>query len=145
VGVLSDFIIADRTEAAAINQAKGGHLEQWTCLESKGIDSVKLGTLWAILSRTEYDPAFMDMDVCVLDQPSDEGPWLMLVPSKLVSAVAALDGYLAKSVAREWGKSEEFQMGGWSEDAVVEWFQDFIAFAQTAQTAGKDLLLWMSL
>jgi hypothetical protein len=44
VGVLSDFIIADRREAATINQAEGRHLEQWTCLESKGIDPVKLGT-----------------------------------------------------------------------------------------------------
>lgn len=141
---LSDLIIADRSEAVAINQADGGPLQKWECLESKGIDPVKLGKLWAILSRSEFDPGFMGDD-CLLHQDSDDGPWLMLVPSQLIAALAALDSERIESVAGEWAKTEEFQLPGWSEDVVIDYFRDLVVFVQKAQAQGKDLLLWMSL
>ena len=48
-------ISSSPTEAKRLpwNDAQGSHLKQWPCLESKGINTVKLATLWAILSGTE--------------------------------------------------------------------------------------------
>jgi hypothetical protein len=144
VGVLSDLVIADRSEATAINEAEGGHLKQWPCLESKGIDNVKLGMLWSILSETEYDSSFMGDD-SILDQPSDEGPWVMLVPEEMVSAIANLDDSRVETIGRVWAKIEEFESDGWAEDSVLEYFKEFAQFAKNVQEQKKDLLLWMCL
>jgi hypothetical protein len=141
---LCDLIVADRNEAGAINQAGGSHLEKWTCLESNGIDPVKLGTLWAIVSAIEFDPNFMG-DNATLDQSSEDGPWVLLVPNSLVNAIAALDAPRANAVAHDWAKTEEFQLDAWSELDVIDYLQALIALARTSKAQEKDLLLWMSL
>ncbi len=144
MGVLSDIIVADRGEAAAINDAEGKHLAKWPCLESKGIDTVKLGTLWAIMSGTEYDANFLGSE-SMLDEPTDEGPWVFLIPDALVSAVAELDAERIETVAREWANTEEFQLDRWPPDVVVGYFKEFVEFARRARSQKKDLLLWMCL
>ena len=144
MGVLSDFIIADRSEAVAINDAQGSHLKQWPCLESKGINTVKLATLWAILSGTEYDSGFM-LDESILDQPTDEGPWVFLVPDQLVSAVFSIGNDRIEFVAREWAKTEEFKLDRWPEPEVIAYLKQFVEFARKARAQNKDLLLWMCL
>src|SRR4051794_30941380 len=116
MGVLSDIIIASPDEAASINAAGGNHLKRWACLESKGIDTIKLSTLWQILNNQPLDgidagAQFM-MDG-LLDQRSDEGPWLYLLPDALVAAVAALDEDAEESVSEKWAETEEFQLDGW--------------------------------
>ena len=77
MGVLSDIIIADRGEAAAINAAGGAHLKQWPCLKSKGIDQIKLFTLSRILhgrSVDDIDASVAFMQGATLDEKSQEGP-----------------------------------------------------------------------
>src|SRR5580658_1743086 len=102
MGVLSDIIIADRSDAAAINAANGAHLKHWPCLGSKGIDTLKLGTLSQILNDRPVDDvnavATFMMDG-VLDQRSDEGPWVYLVPQQLHSALSSLGEGTRESVA----------------------------------------------
>lgn len=148
MGVLSDIIIADKIDAAAINAAGGAHLKRWPCLESKGIDTIKLGTLYQILHNRSLD----DMDFfgkfmqdAVLDQRSNDGPWVFLVPEDLKSALAALDDAGAESVTEKWAATEEFESDGWQFDDVEEYFQSLVVHARKARDAGKSLLLWMSL
>ena len=144
MGVLSDLIIADRSEAASINAAQGAHLDQWICLESKGIDSIKLSTLWGILSNTEFDPSFMGGGA-ILDQASDDGPWVMLAPPELVAAVADLDDARVRKVANAWAKTEEFTLDRWPAELVHEYLAAFRQFARQARQESKDVLLWVSL
>jgi hypothetical protein len=148
MGVLSDIIIADRNEAAAINAADGAHLKRWACLQSKGIDTIKLGTLYQIVhDRSLDDMGFFAkfMQDAVLDQRSDEGPWVFLIPEELTSAVAALDEAKAEAVTEKWAATEEFVLDRWQSADVEEYLQDLVAHARKAREAGKSLLLWMSL
>jgi hypothetical protein len=148
MGVLSDFIIADRSEAAAINAAGGAHLKQWPCLDSKGIDTIKLGTLYQILhNRSSDDWNFVAsfMQDALLDRPTDDGPWVFLIPDELASAVAALDETRAVAVTSKWAATEEFENAGWQVEDVEQYLQLLITHATAACDAGKRLLLWMSL
>lgn len=148
MGVLSDIIIADTNEASPINAARGTHAKSWSCLESKGIDTIKLGTLSQILNNRSVDDvntvATFMIDQ-VLDKKSDEGPWVYLVPEQLHSALLSLDEDAQESVAEKWAATEEFTLDGWQAADVEEYLGDLIAHARKARDAGKTLLLWMSL
>jgi hypothetical protein len=148
MGVLSDIIIAEPDEAAAINAARGTHLNRWPCLESKGIDTIKLGTLSQIMAGRPVEDidaisTFMTDDM--LDQGSDEGPWIFLVPEQLKLSLAAINKDAEEEIARKWACTEEFALGGWDVTDVEEYLHDLIAHAGRAREAGKSLLLWMSL
>ena len=148
MGVLSDIIIADRSEAAAINGAGGTHSKQWPCLESKGIDQVKLFTLSQILqgrSVDDVDASIAFMNDAILDHKSEEGPWVYLVPAELQSTIASLNDDALVSVAEKWAATEEFALDRWQSADVEEYLQDLVAHARKAREAGKSLLLWMSL
>ncbi|HEY8748289.1 MAG TPA: hypothetical protein VIM11_09965 [Tepidisphaeraceae bacterium] len=148
MGVLSDIIIADRNEASTINAAAGSHVKCWPCLESKGIDTIKLGTLSQILNNRSVDDVntvATFMTDAILDTKSDEGPWVYLVPEQLQKALASLDGEAQESVAEKWAVTEEFTLDRWPPSDVEEYLQDLVAHARNARQAGKSLLLWMSL
>lgn len=148
MGVLSDIVIAHRNEAAAINAAGGAHLKSWHCLESKGIDTIKLGTLSQILNNRSVDDvnsvATFMMDQ-ILDQKSDEGSWVYLIPEQLQSALLSLDEDAQESVAEKWAATEEFALDQLQTADVEEYLGNLVAHARKARDAGKSLLLWMSL
>ncbi len=148
MGVLSDIIIAGPDEAAAINAAGGAHLQSWPCLGSKGIDCIKLGTLSQILAGRPLD----DIDAIVnfmindaLDQTSDNGPWVFLMPEQLERAIAAIGEDIEEDIASKWAATEEFVLDRWQPADVEEYLHDLIVHARKASAAGKSLLLWMSL
>ena len=148
MGVLSDIIIAGRDEAADINAARRAHMNRWPCLDSKGIDTIKLGTLSQIIADGPLDDidaisTFMTTDE--LDAASDEGPWIFLVPEQLKFSLAAMVRDVEMDVAQKWAATEEFALGGWDLADVSEYLHGLIAHARRACFADKSLLLWMSL
>ncbi|MCO6436744.1 MAG: hypothetical protein J5J06_06630 [Phycisphaerae bacterium] len=148
MAVLSDIIIARPDEAGSINAAEGKHLQRWPSLESKGIDTVKLGTLSKILMDrpvNDVDAVASFMLDAILDEASEDGPWVFQVPDELVAAVAALDSPTIDRVAQAWAATEEFQLSRWSERDVREYMRDLVTISARARAEGKTLLLWMSL
>jgi hypothetical protein len=148
MGVLSDFIIADADEAAAINAAGGAHLKRWDCLESKGIDAIKLWTLQQILAGQPLDDVnaaatFMANDM--IAEASDDGPWVFKVPADLQGSIAALTPSALGRVAATWAATEEFTIVGRTAPVVEEYLHDLVSLAQRARAAKKSILLWMSL
>ncbi|HEY1921384.1 MAG TPA: hypothetical protein VGG44_01355 [Tepidisphaeraceae bacterium] len=148
MGILTDIVIANPDEAAAINAARGQHLKRWVCLESKGVDTIKLGTLSQILAGRSIDDIDMVasfMTNGILDQASDEGPWVFLVPGELQLALAVLDQEMEKRVAEKWAATEEFRLDRWGATDVQQYLHNLVAHARKAKDANKQLLLWMSL
>jgi hypothetical protein len=148
MGILSDIIIAEPAEAAAINAAGGAHLQHWPCLASKGIDCIKLWTLSQILAGRpldDIDAVARFMINSVLDRTSDDGPWVFLIPEQLQRAIAATSEDGEEDIAAKWAATEEFILDRWQPADVEEYLHDLIAHTRKACAAGKSLLLWMSL
>jgi serine protease inhibitor len=135
-------------KASAINAARGSHLKRWPCLESKGIDTIKLGTLSQILSNrsvNDVNTVATFMTDALLDQRSDDGPWVFLVPEQLQAALVSLDEEAQDTVAEKWAATEEFSIAGWLLADVEDYLQDLVAHARKSRQAEKSLLPWLSL
>jgi hypothetical protein len=145
MGVLTDFVLTDPLTTKAI----GAHLnpDQHTAwLAANGIDHVKMGTLYAILSNTPYNPDFMTNPESFLFVASDESLWIQRVPQDMVVRLEKLTDQEIRAVAAQWAKTEEFdpQYSNWSSEAV-EWFvREITAFARMAVAGNQTLLMWIS-
>jgi hypothetical protein len=141
---LTDFVVADRADAQRVCDSDCPS-EEFSGLEAKGIDPVKLGTLYAVLTETEYDPSFVGGDpIC---DGGEEGPWVIEVPNDLVQRLAKLDAKQIGAVAAKWTKTEEFspKYDNWPPELVHEVLSDLAKLCAQAAAVKKSVLLWMSL
>ena len=143
MGVLTDFLVADEIDAAKVGQSFTP-LEEWAGIEGKGIEHVKLGRLWALVSGATYQSSFI-REFSQLHEQSEDGPWVFRVPGKLVVAIAGLDDCRGSEISREWAKVEEFALDRWDAASVEKFLSEFRVLAQQACAQNKSLLMWMSL
>ena len=124
---------------------------EWPAVELKGLDTVKLGKLEAILSGTEYDDLDQDELHQVVRAGGEEGPWIAPVRPPLVDALASLGEPRTPSIAADWGATEEFTIGrkgGLSRDEVNELaaaLRDLAALARVARDRSEPMYLLLAL
>lgn len=141
---LTEFVVADRGEAQRVCDSVSPS-EEFKGMDAKGIDPVKLGTLYAILADGEDVPDFAD------DEPlcdgGEEGPWVMDVPTDLVLRLAKLDADQIGAAATKWANTEEFssEYDDWSPELVREVLSELSKLCAQAVAANKSVLMWMSL
>jgi hypothetical protein len=141
---LTDFVVAERNDAQRVCDS-GCPSEEFRGLAAKGVDPVKLGTLYAILTGTEYDPTFAtDEPLCA---GGEEGPWVIEVPSDLVQRLAKLDAKQLGTAAAMWAKTEEFspKYDNWPPELAHEVLEELGKLCSQAVAAKKSVLMWMSL
>jgi hypothetical protein len=145
MGVLTDFVVAATSEAQRVGESHCPSRD-FNGIEAKGIDPVKLSTLYAILTERPVDPAFMDGDSCLYSR-SDEGPWVLLVPADLVQRVAKLSAKEVSATASDWSKTDEFspKHGRWPPEVIEQWLEELARLCRQAVAEEKALLMWMSL
>ena len=139
--MLSDFFVAEDTEAAAVAKAKPP-AKKWLPLFARDLDDVKLQQLWdAVRGASKKRLPVMRL----LHAASDAGPWVYAVPDPLVERVAALDDAGLKRAAEAWAEAEEFALDGWQPADVQEVLVGLQAVCQRSRAAGKGLLLRLGL
>ena len=112
MGVLTDVVIADEGEAEAVATERVP-AKRWRGIDAKGIDQVKLATLWARLAQRGLDVESivkLTTDFAALFEVSEEGPWVFRIPRPLVELLADLDDQGAVTTAVEWASTEEFML-----------------------------------
>ena len=143
MGVLSDIIVADRSEAQAIVDARGAHERTWPVLESKGIDAAKLESLWSVLPGGKRDPTFMDSASLVYQVKG--GPWISVVPPPMVRALSDVSDDALDRLAKDWAETDECRNEDWSAEDVRDYLVELVAISRRARDAQKGLLLWICL
>jgi hypothetical protein len=143
MGVLTDILVADESEASAI-ASEGVPTKRWHGIDAKGIDQVKLGTLWALLTEQAYKSELI-ADFISLHEVSEEGPWVYRVPGSLVKLLAELDDKRAAKTSLTWAATEEFELDGWEGSQVRSFLDQLRSIARDATAKRKGLLMWMSL
>ena len=143
MGVLTDLVVADPQDARQVCESNCPS-EEFNGLEARGIDTVKLGTLYQVLTDTDYDPEFFGDALC---SGSEEGPWVFEVPPRLVKGLGALDAAQIHDVGAKWAATEEFspKYDNWPEEAVHELLADLVALCRRATDQHTGVLMWMSL
>ncbi|MEO8396537.1 MAG: hypothetical protein ABI700_26320 [Chloroflexota bacterium] len=149
MGILTDFVVADISEAQRIGESLNPSRD-FNGLDAKGIDQVKLAMLYAILSDQPYDPDFMSAE-SLLYAASDDGPWVQQVPPDLVSRLANLSDSDYPAITHQWAQTEEFthKHSGYSPAAALERTEGFLRriapLARQSIAENKALLMWMCL
>lgn len=143
MGILTDFVIAKDEDAVAISEATRA-ADHWPTLESKGVDTIKLSTLYCAATNTEYENA-IQASFTMMAGDEEEGPWVFKFPSEILSAIAHIESDSVSSIAKIWAATEELQMDGWSEDDAARFITELVAHAKTTRATGASMFLWMSL
>jgi hypothetical protein len=143
MGVLTDFVLANASDA----QRLGDHREDFEGLDAKGLGQVQMGTLYAILSETAYDPSFMISDDSFSYTASEDGPWVQPVPDDMVRRLASLSDDESERVAELWSKTEEFdpKYSSWNRADIDDFLEQIRPLAARAVAEGKVLFMWSSL
>jgi hypothetical protein len=143
VGVLTDFVVANHRDANRVC-ASDCPSQDFAGLDAKGIDTVKLGTLHAILTDGDFDPSFMSQSLC---SGGKDGPWVFEVPLDLVQKLSALTARQLKAAGKKWAATEEFspKYDNWPAEAVQQMLRDLAALCKQAHAEGKTVFMWMCL
>jgi hypothetical protein len=141
MGVLTDLVIADKSEAEAVARSVAPW-EGWRWVEAKGHDEFTLGALLCVLRGESYREA-VSGEFPLLAQVSEEGPWVFAVPEALPVALQRLDDGRISGAVSEWLRTEEMR------DADREGAEIFVrelkGLAAEAVARRTPILMWVSL
>jgi len=109
--------------------------------------SLKLATLWALVECGSADDHLDERLGQIRTIPEgDRGPWVDIVPTKMLSslaAIAVMEEDEQASLAVHWGQTEELE--GWAMSDILDLVRSVGDAAETAQLDDKTLLIWTSL
>jgi|SRR5579884_2180778 len=155
MGILTDAFIASDAEVACGDFSRSVPAELQPVIEAKGIDTVPLGLLKAIVSEQGLGDTQVGLQAFVIglehDFPCvrDMGEhWVYRFPNSLVKRLGQLAPTEINAVAAQWARSEE--MGG--PNATREYVADLSEYlgrlswlCDRAVQDGKNVYMWMSL
>lgn len=143
MGVLTDFVVADTSDAHRLGEDR----ESFHGFPAKGIDQVHMGTLYAILTGSEYDPSFLTSDESFAYSASDDGPWVQIIPADMVKRLAEMSPEERQRVGDAWFQTEEFdpKFSRWRREDVTDFLTKIQQLASNAIKNGRTLFMWTCL
>jgi hypothetical protein len=140
MGVETGVVVADSVDAKRL----GDDPFSFKGVDAKGIDQTRMGTLYAILTRTEYDPSFL---LSFEYEASEDGPWVQIIPELMVALLAKMSPDELKSTGDAWFQTEEFdsKYSRWKREEVAIFLSQLRQLANQAITESKTLFMWMCL
>ncbi len=146
MGVLSHLFVAEAFEADAV-AASDEPSQAWEGFSCRGLDRIKLATLWALVEAGSPDDRLESRLNAIRTIPEgDQGPWVDVAPPDMLralAAVAAMEECEQTTLAERWGQTEELK--DWEASEVCEVLRSIGDTAETAQLYNKTLLIWTSL
>ncbi len=144
MGTISDFVIAEPSEAKAIGESFQPS-EKWPTLTGwKGVESIKLSTLYCSMSCEEYSND-LQKTFELVGGDKYEGPWVFQFPKHIQEFFARFDILKTAEVAAKWAATEELEMDRWSTDDAEQFIKQVCEHAKKADNTNKSLFLWFSL
>lgn len=147
MGLLADFFVADQHDALRYarrhRDADDGDAIRAALapVESKGLTSVEIGTLWAILEGADWDAGRHGL--ASIDLGDDEADaWLERFPDGLVQRLAAATPEQLDGAARAWAATEELRCDAADLRPGLDELQ---RLSRRAIAEGRSVFLWGSL
>ncbi len=146
MGMINHLLVADVADAKAI-AVHDDPSREWDGFFCQGLDRIKLVGLWALIEAGSPDDRSHErMDGIQTIAEGDAGPWVDVLPSAMVSALAslaAMDDTEIAGLAASLCRMEDFE--GWADDEVNDLVRSIGDQAETADLKGKTLMVYTSL
>lgn len=149
-GVFAGLFVADLHQLERWN-LKGLTPSDWPAVEFKWLETVKLGTLEAILTHRPYDDIVQEQLHDIVRDGGAEGPWVTAVRGELIAALSELTPEHAGSVAEAWADTDEFKASPTDRPSsrdIADFAQrlnEIAALAKRSRQDGKPVYLLMGL
>jgi hypothetical protein len=141
--LVTDLVVADPRDARAVAEDASPRA-RWSGLDAKGVDQVRLATLWALLAGREYRDELV-LEFVPLHEVSGDGPWVFRVPDALVALLAGVDEAGAARAAPAWAATDELALDGWDAEGAAALIAGLRDLAHGARAGGKPVLMRVSL
>ncbi len=110
MSILADFFVSTPEHAIQYASSIEAHVALKATLqpfETNGLTPLELGTLWAILAGTEYDPKKHALEEVRWGESNES--WLVRLPDALVGFLAGMSQHSLDSASETWSQSDELQ------------------------------------
>lgn len=144
MSILADFFVSTPEQAIQYASSIEAHVALKATLqpfETNGLTPLELGTLWAILAGTEYDPKNHALEEIRWGEGNES--WLFRIPGALVGFLAGMNQYSLDSASGTWSQTEELQCSPRDVQPVLTALRDLADRQMRAE--GQSLYLWGSL
>ena len=140
-----NIIAAEEEEFHAIGESDSP-LDQWSGIETSGLDTVKIATLHSILTGDSLHLA-LDLYEPVYVSESDDGTGVVVLrlADALLEKLVLLDEDALECAAGELVATEEFESEQRNVEDVHELLTVLSELAQLAESQGQALFVWMRL
>jgi hypothetical protein len=140
MGLVTNIIAAEEDEAEAVAMSDRP-VEEWTGIEARDIDAVKLATLHCLLNDDSFEEALYAYEpILVLD---DEGVLVLRIPDDVTEKLTRLDEEGLERVGEELAATEVFELTGWPVEEVQALVVELSDVARVAESQGHVMLAWM--
>jgi len=146
MGVLNHLLVADASEADAL-LASDEPSKTWDGFFCRGLDRIKLATLWALVEAGSADNRLEQrLDAIRTISAGDRWLWVDIVPPKMLgslTSIAAMEEDEQELLAKRWCQTEELE--GWDASEVFDLVRSIGDTAESAHLENKTLVIWTSL
>lgn len=139
--IVTQLIAAEDDELSALGESTGP-LNEWSGIDTPGLDTVKYATLHCLLTG---DTLQMALDVYEPVYVSENDTVVLRMADNALEKLATLDDDALENVASELAATEEFEREQWHTDDVLALLTEMSELAQLAESQGQALFVWMLL
>ena len=140
MGILTNIIAAEEDEVEAIGDSLQP-ADEWSGISLRDVSIAKVATLHSLLTGDAFDDAAAQCEPVYISPA--EGALVLRLADELKERLAGLDEDALEAVAAELAATEEFEMAGWDEEAVMEMLADLADLARLAESQEQTLFVWM--
>jgi hypothetical protein len=131
--------MSEDDESEAIGAA-ANPLDEWSGIQMRDIDTVRIATLHCLLTGDAFDEAAARYEpVCA----GDDDTLVLRFADELTERLAALDEDALDDIAAELVATEEFEAAGWEGEVIAAMLASLADLARLAESQGQALFVWM--
>ena len=119
MALLSDFFIATPAEVQSLNIVRSP-AKSFPSIQARAVEVVKLVQLQCILDGSVFKDHLKELDGLIIRSASDDGPWVITVPSIVTESLAQADEEKINRYGTAWASTEEWKLdNGKPGDVIV--------------------------
>jgi hypothetical protein len=144
MALLSDFFITTPSELNSLN-INQSPAKLFPSVQARSIEVIKLTQLQCIIDGSSFEDHLKDLDKMIIKSASDDGPWIVLVPSVITMALTESEQIRLEDIGKSWASTEEWTRDGGKQEEIISLVKNIAKLAQQAENGKQNMYLWVCL